>query len=41
MINFEHHEMLRNLAAAVEQIAKDHMRPFTREVDEQEHSNPE
>ncbi|HEY2736399.1 MAG TPA: acyl-CoA dehydrogenase family protein [Polyangiales bacterium] len=41
MINFEHHEMLRNLAAAIEQIAKDHMRPFTREVDEHEHSNPE
>jgi acyl-CoA dehydrogenase len=41
MIHFEHHEMLRNLAAAVEQIAKDHMRPFTREVDEHEHSNPE
>jgi acyl-CoA dehydrogenase len=41
MINFEHHEMLRNLAGAVEQIAKDHMRPFTREVDEREHSNPD
>jgi acyl-CoA dehydrogenase len=41
MIDFEHHEMLRNLAAAVEQIAKDHMRPFTREVDEHEHSNPD
>jgi acyl-CoA dehydrogenase len=41
MIDFEHHEMLRNLAGAVEQIAKDHMRPFTREVDEHEHSNPE
>ena len=41
MIHFEHHEMLTNLATAVEQIAKDHMRPFTREVDEHEHSNPE
>jgi acyl-CoA dehydrogenase len=41
MIDFEHHEMLKNLAAAVEQIAKDHMRPFTREVDEHEHSNPD
>jgi acyl-CoA dehydrogenase len=41
MIDFEHHEMLRNLAAGVEQIARDHMRPFTREVDENEHSNPE
>ncbi|HET6338122.1 MAG TPA: acyl-CoA dehydrogenase family protein [Polyangiales bacterium] len=41
MIDFEHHEMLRNLAGAVEQIAKDHMRPFTREVDEHEHSNPD
>jgi acyl-CoA dehydrogenase len=41
MIHFEHHEMLRNLAAAVEQIAKDHMRPFTREVDEHEHSTPD
>jgi acyl-CoA dehydrogenase len=41
MIDFEHHEMLRNLAQAVEQIAKDHMRPFTREVDEHEHSNPD
>jgi acyl-CoA dehydrogenase len=41
MIDFEHHEMLKNLANAVEQIAKDHMRPFTREVDEHEHSNPD
>jgi len=41
MINFEHHANLNALAGAVEQIAKDHMRPFTREVDEHEHSNPD
>jgi acyl-CoA dehydrogenase len=36
-IEFEHHDMLKGLADGVEQIAKTVMRPFSREVDEQEH----
>src|SRR3954454_10147993 len=42
MINFQHQELLNNLSAAVEQIAREHMRPFTRAVDEKEHEiNPD
>jgi acyl-CoA dehydrogenase len=42
MINFQHGDLLNNLSAAVEQIAREHMRPFTRAVDEHEHEvNPD
>ena len=36
-IEFEHHEMLEGLVAAVENIAKTTMRPYSRECDEGEH----